>query len=86
MYSGSGGPGMLDTVRLKVRGLAISRETTRWTGVGTKPSERTTSSAPSGFPARLRSLVAAWISRSRRTGSGSSQGRSTNMNEIRLPS
>src|SRR5215208_4735539 len=27
-----------------------------------------------------------WISRRRRTASGSSQGRSTNMNEIRLPS
>jgi hypothetical protein len=77
---------MFDTVRLNARGLATIRETRRWIGGGTSPIECITSSAPSGSPERLRSVVVAWISRSRRTGSGSSHGRSTNMNEIRLPS
>ena len=59
----------------------------QWTALSFVPPEQRRNQAPQHrFPARLRSLVAAWISRSRRTGSGSSQGRSTNMNEIRLPS
>ena len=38
-----------------------------------------------GTPPSFASPVAAWTRRSRRSGSGSSQGSSTNMNEIRLP-
>ena len=77
---------MFETVRLNARGLARNRDTGRCSGVGIRLTDRTTSSAPCGSPARLRCDVSACTRCSRRAGSGSSHGRSTNMNEIRLPS
>jgi hypothetical protein len=85
MYSRSVGPGMFETVRLKERGLAIIRETAWRTCRGVWPKAFRITSAPSGTPSCLRLHIARCTSLSRRTGFDSSQGRSTNTNEIWLP-
>ena len=77
---------MFDTVRLKVRGLATMCETMSWSCFGAYVTALSMRSTPWGSPSRLRVLVSPWITFSRRTGSGSSHGRSMNMNEMRLPS
>ena len=77
---------MFDTVRLNARGLATRCESACCTVRGAYPSAFSTRSAPSGWPPRLRLPISSITHARRRSGSGSSQGRSTNTNEIWLPS
>ena len=77
---------MFDTVRLNARGLATRWEMACWSVRGAYPSAFSTRSAPSGWPPRLRLPISSITQARRRSGSGSSQGRSTNTNEIWFPS
>src|SRR5438874_2230042 len=86
MYRGSLGPGMLETTRLNVRGLATMREIAAWTTPGVCSAALSARSAPSGSPSRLRWLMVACTRYRRPSGSGSSHGRSANTNEMWLPS